>query len=290
MRVRPICAAVHHSDHLIQNSGSLDRRIRAFQCWVCATAQGLRLFYTPMASAIDQMTSELPCGLGPDAYSRWRASEIGGITDRLERQLILELVGDVKGCKILDVGCGDGEFAVELSMRGAIVVGIDASAEMIDAAKRRVVGRTGDIRFQVAKAEHIPSAAEQFDVVTAITILCFVDDAARIFQEIARVLRPGGRLIIGELGKWSIWAAGRRVRALLGSTLWRRGSFRTADELRGLAQRSGLVVETVRGAIYYPRCSAAARLMSAYDPLLSRHTTLGAAFLALCAVKPRGPD
>ena len=70
--------------------------------------------------------SELP-DLGPDVYARWRTSEIGTITERLEGQLILELVGDVSGCRVLDVGCGDGEFALELTKRGAVVTGIDAS-------------------------------------------------------------------------------------------------------------------------------------------------------------------
>jgi ubiquinone biosynthesis O-methyltransferase len=236
-------------------------------------------------------SSEPTCAipdLGPDAYARWRASEIGAITDRLERQLILGLVGDVRGCRVLDVGCGDGEFAVELKKRGAIVVGIDASAEMIDAAKSRSKLQNADVDFQVAMAERLPFPAGQFDVVTAITILCFVDDAAPVFQEIARVLRPGGRLVIGELGKQSTWAVGRRIRAWLGSRLWRRGRFRTANELRGLAEQAGLVVKTVRGAIYYPRWSVAARIMSPLDPVLSRLTTLGAGFLAIFAIKPTG--
>jgi len=224
--------------------------------------------------------------LGPEAYARWRASEIGTITERLERQLILELLGDVGGGRVLDVGCGDGEFAVELKKRGAIVVGIDASAEMIDAAKSRSKLQNADIDFQVAMAEHLPFLAGQFDVVTAITILCFVDDAAPVFREIARVLRPGGRLVIGELGKRSTWAAGRRIRAWLGSRLWRRGRFRTASELRGLAEQAGLVVKTVRGAIYYPRWGFAARIMSSLDPVLGRLITVGAGFVALSAVKP----
>jgi ubiquinone/menaquinone biosynthesis C-methylase UbiE len=128
--------------------------------------------------------------LGPEAYARWRASEIRVITERLERQLILGLVGDVSGCRILDVGCGDGEFAMELTRRGAIVTGIDASVEMIDAARRRATENNADIAFQVAMAERLPFPAEQFDVVTAITILCFVDDTAPVFREITRVLRP----------------------------------------------------------------------------------------------------
>ena len=226
--------------------------------------------------------------LGPNVYARWRASEIGTITERLERELILELVGDVSGCKVLDVGCGDVEFAVDLTKRGATVVGIDASAEMIDAAKGRAKLQNADVGFQVAMAEHLPFPAGQFDVVTAITILCFVDDAAPVFREIARVLRPGGRLVIGELGKWSTWAAGRRFRAWLGSPLWSRGRFRTGNELRNLAEEVGLIVKAVRGAVYYPRWGVAAWVLSSLDPVLSRHTTIGAGFVALSAVKPEG--
>jgi ubiquinone biosynthesis O-methyltransferase len=224
--------------------------------------------------------------LGPESYAQWRASELGTITERLERQLILELAGNVAGRQILDVGCGDGELTVELGKRGAKVVGIDVSADMIAAARARTKTHNADIAFQVATAEHLPFSAGQFDVVTAITILCFVDDATPVFQEIARVLRPGGRLIIGELGRWSTWAAGRRVRAWLGSRLWRRGRFRTAKELCHLAERAGLVVDTVRGAIYYPRWSPAARVMGPVDPILGRLTTVGAGFVALSAAKP----
>jgi ubiquinone biosynthesis O-methyltransferase len=226
--------------------------------------------------------------LGPKDYVRWRASAIGAITEHLERQLILELVGDVTGCRVLDVGCGDGELAIELRTRSATVIGVDASAAMIDAAKVRAKEHKADIAFRTATAEDLPFLAEQFDVVTAITILCFIDDAAPVLREIARVLRPGGRLVIGELGKWSWWAAGRRMRAWFGSPLWRRGRFRTANELRDLVEQAGLVVGSVRGAIYYPRWGLVARLLSRYDFTFSRVTTVGAGFVALSATKPKG--
>ena len=227
--------------------------------------------------------------LGPRAYARWRASKVGAITECLERRLILELVGDVRGRSILDVGCGDGDLAVELSKRGAKVTGIDASNSMIEAAKRRAQQHNADFAFQVAAVQHLPFRPEQFDIVVAITVLCFVENATPVFQEMARVLLPGGRLVIGELGKWSSWAAQRRIRGWLGSPLWRKGRFRTAQELRTLASQAGLAPGPVRGAIYFPRCGLAARLLTPCDPLFGRLSTVGAAFLALSAAKPMRP-
>ena len=227
--------------------------------------------------------------LGPESYQRWRKSEVGAITERLEATLILDLVGGVDGRSVLDIGCGDGTFAFELARRGAQATGIDASQAMIDAAKARAVQGHADVSFAVATAEQLPYAAGQFDVVTAITVLCFIDDAGPVFREFARVLRPGGRLVIGELGKWSSWAAARRIRAWRGSELWSRARFRTADELRDLATGAGLVVTGLRGAVFYPRCTLAARLLSPFDGTIGRLTTLGAGFVAMSAIKPQQP-
>lgn len=224
-------------------------------------------------------------GLGPEAYIDWRASDVGAITERLEQRLILELLGDVGGRTVLDMGCGDGKLAVALAKRGARVAATDASGPMIDAARSLAAEQDAEIRFEVATADRLPFPDASFDIVVAVTVLCFVEDAAPVFREMARVLRPGGRLVIGELGKWSTWAAQRRIRAWLGSPIWRRGRFRTAGELRALAGYAGLVPGPVRGAIYYPRWGWAARLLAPWDGRLGRMTTAGAAFIALSAMK-----
>lgn len=233
--------------------------------------------------------AERPCdipGLNPEAYARWRASEVGAITERLERRLILDLVGDVRGRSVLDVGCGDGDLAVALSKRGArAVVGVDASQSMIKSARQRAEQEQVDVAFQVATAQSLPFPPECFDIAVAVTILCFIEDATPVFREMARVLRPGGRLVIGELGLWSSWAVARRVRGWLGSELWRRATFRTSRELRALAKQAGLDATSVRGAIYYPRWTLAAKVLAPFDEWVGRLTTFGAAFLALEAEK-----
>jgi hypothetical protein len=102
----------------------------------------------------------------------------------------------------------------------------------------------------------------------------------------ARVLRPGGSLVIGDLGRLSSWAAIRRLRGRLGSATWKAARFRSAAELRALADEAGLSVATIRGAIFYPPVGTFARLMAPLDPWLGRRTTSCAAFIALRAVAP----
>lgn len=221
----------------------------------------------------------------PDIYAQWRGSKLGDITEALEDRLLLDLAGHIGDRDILDVGCGEGKLALKLSQRGARVFGIDASEAMIKAAKRNEASQDDRIHLAVGRIEQLPIASETFDLVVAKTVLCFVEDAAPVFNELARILRPGGTLVIGELGKWSTWAAGRRIRAWLGSSLWSKGRFRTKRELENLAENAGISVHTIRGAVYYPRWSWAAGMMAPIDSSIGRYTTLGAAFLALSGRK-----
>lgn len=225
--------------------------------------------------------------LGPDLYAGWRGSDLGDITEALEDRLLTALIGDTAGERVLEVGCGEGALAISLQRRGAAVTAVDPSWSMIASARDHARRADCGLALAQARGEQLPFGADGFDLVLAKTVLCFVDDGQPFVSEMARVLRPGGRLVIGELNRWSSWAAQRRIRAWLGSRLWRQGRFRTAGELRSLAETAGLDVEAIRGAVYYPRLTWAARYMAPFDARLARMTTLGAAFIAMAAVKPR---
>jgi ubiquinone/menaquinone biosynthesis C-methylase UbiE len=230
--------------------------------------------------------TKAPTTIGPQAYVGWRATSLGAITEAVEHRVIFDLMGELAGKKFLDVGCGDGALVCAVAASGAAATGVDPDPAMLAASRLRV-GQAGlEATFVEGQVERLPFPDSSFDVVASVTVLCFVGDAAGALREMARVLRPGGRLVLGELGRWSSWAALRRVRAWLGSTTWRKARFRTPRELRALAQQAVLLVTAVRGAVYYPLADLPARLLAPIDPWLGRVTTIGAAFVALGAVKP----
>lgn len=228
------------------------------------------------AQAVEKLT---------ESYVRWRSSRLGQITDALERQLLARLLGRVAGKKLLDVGCGDGAMAFELARQGATVTALDADPSMMAAARLRAENENTRIQLVEGSAESLPFDDATFDVVVAVTVLCFVPDAEHAVMEIARVLKPEGRLVVGELGRWSLWAAQRRIRGWIGHPVWRAVKFRTAADLRRLADAAGLRVVAIQGAVHYPPCGVAARFLAPVDLWLGQDKTFGAAFLAMSAVK-----
>jgi ubiquinone/menaquinone biosynthesis C-methylase UbiE len=98
--------------------------------------------------------------------------------------------------RLVDVGCGTGRFAVLAAERlGARVWGVDTSAEMLREAKGRPGAR--GVGWRRAEAGHLPFRDGWFDAAHSHLVLHLVDDLPRAIAELARVLAPGGRLVVG---------------------------------------------------------------------------------------------
>ena len=114
------------------------------------------------------------------------------------RHALVDAVGADADDVVLDVATGTGLVAVELARRyGCRVVGLDRSADMLTEASRRNGLITGLVN---ARAERLPFADATFDHLTFTYLLRYVDDPAATVTELARVLKPGGRLAALEFG------------------------------------------------------------------------------------------
>ena len=145
------------------------------------------------------------------------------------------------GERILDLGCGDGVLTSQIAARGAVVLGIDASAEMLAAAHARGL----DVRL--LDAQQLPFDSE-FDGVFTNAVLHWIKNADAVVQGVARALKPGGRFV-GEFGgHTNIAAITVALRAVLpkygiaAPTDW---YYPTADEYRRRLETAGLTVEDI---------------------------------------------
>ncbi|MGW3168456.1 class I SAM-dependent methyltransferase [Streptomyces sp. NPDC001142] len=120
-------------------------------------------------------------------------NETNLINGHYERPAMLALAGDVAGRRILDADCGSGPLSAALRDRGAIVSGFDASAGMLELARRRL-GDSADL--QVADlGSPLTYPDDTFDDVVASLVLHYLEDWGPALAELRRILKPGGRLI-----------------------------------------------------------------------------------------------
>ncbi|HUY51879.1 MAG TPA: class I SAM-dependent methyltransferase [Streptosporangiaceae bacterium] len=145
------------------------------------------------------MTGLAATGAAPAVrYDAWFDSHWGRYAWRIETAAVLAALGPLPGRRIADIGCGTGRLLGSLTRRGASVVGIDADPAMLAlAATRGPVAR--------ADAHRLPLAGASMDATVTVATLEFTADPAQVLAEMARITRPGGRLVAAVLNPASPW-------------------------------------------------------------------------------------
>lgn len=138
----------------------------------------VQAMFDRIARVYDRMNGLMTVGM----HHRWR-----------ERAVDLARVGP--GSRALDVATGTGDLAMALQARGADVVAMDFSERMLEIARTKAPG----IRFEAGNALALPYADGEFDAVTVGFGARNFSDLARGLREMARVTRPGGRVVVLEI-------------------------------------------------------------------------------------------
>jgi ubiquinone/menaquinone biosynthesis C-methylase UbiE len=134
--------------------------------------------------------------------SLWEKGDFTRIADTMRESgdALVQRLGITKGLKVLDLGCGDGTTAVPEAKLGADVLGVDIARNLVEAGNRRAAeqGLT-NLKFQEGDATNLEQFPDKaFDLVVSIFGAMFEPRPFEVAKEMARVTRPGGRIVMGN--------------------------------------------------------------------------------------------
>lgn len=222
LTVSELCAVVQ----LPQSTVSRHLRILADEGWVTPRAEGTSRFYRRSrrlegdAARLWEVVRDSLAGSAEAAQDEERALEVlsrrrarsqeffssaAGQWDEVRADLfgrrpelpaLLALLDP--SWRVGDLGCGTGQLAGTLAPFVSRVVAVDESAEMLDAARRRLADETA-VELRQGRLEALPVETESLDAAVLMLVLHYLPDPVRAVEEAYRVVRPGGRLLVMDM-------------------------------------------------------------------------------------------
>ena len=171
------------------------------------------------------------------------------------RLQFVERFVDLRGLRVLDVGCGGGILSEALAERGATVLGIDLAESALQAAEAHRAGQA--VEYRLESSREVAARGETFDAVTCMEMLEHVADPAAVLRDIHALLKPGGwaffstinRTLKARLG--AVYAAEYLLRLVPQGT-HQYDWFIKPAELSRMAERAGLTPVAFCGMDYLP--------------------------------------
>lgn len=223
LTVTELCAVLQ----LPQSTVSRHLKTLADDGWVSSRRDGTSRYYGMSVDDLDDSAGRLwplireqvadTAGAGQDArrlasvLARRRStsqaffSSVSGEWDRLRSELfgdtsylyaLLGLLG--RDLVVGDLGCGTGQMAALVAPHVGRVIAVDGSSDMLQAARERLDG-VANVEFRTGALEALPIDEAQLDVALVALVLHHLADPATALNEVARVLRPGGRVLIVDM-------------------------------------------------------------------------------------------
>ena len=167
-------------------------------------------------------------------YDAWYQSKLGSFVDEVETGCALRLFKAQPGMKVLDIGCGTGNFSIKLARLGCKVTGVDISAEMLKVAKEKAKSQGLDIEFHLMDAYELGFPDEYFDGVSSMAAFEFIPDPPRAMAEIFRVVKKGGLIMIGTINKDSKWGQLYLSEEFQKNSVFKHADLKGMDDLKQL--------------------------------------------------------
>ncbi|MDD3861315.1 MAG: class I SAM-dependent methyltransferase [Candidatus Gracilibacteria bacterium] len=133
---------------------------------------------------------------GYDKYASFYDEKLDFL-DGFEGEEIWKMIGKAEGKRVLDAGCGTGRLIKILFEKGAFVTGLDIAPEMLKIAGKKFK----KAEFVEGNVEKMPFEDDSFDMVTAGFVIVHLKDLRKFFDEVYRILKPGGVFILTNVNQ-----------------------------------------------------------------------------------------
>lgn len=187
---------------------------------------------------------------------RW-TGPIGNYVHRQYERLVAESLPIIPGARYLEVGCGTGRFTVPVAAHGVDLTAVDISDEMLATTRGKLQATPAvkqEVRLLKVDARESGFPAESYDVVFSFNVINHVPEYERLITEVARVLKPGGCLVVGYPSLWSVYLPYAMLVNLTRRSI-RRGVYTRWPSTPSLVRQAktlGLQVERSRGMLHCP--------------------------------------
>lgn len=170
-------------------------------------------------------------------YDAWYETELGRTVDQLQKDLVYSLLQPRHGQRLLEIGCGTGNYTVELVQRGLVVEAVDASKNMLEQTRKKLEGLSLQAKLIHGNIQELELSPGKFDAVLAVTSLEFFTEPTLVLAKAYDSLKLGGRLVVGIIAT-SPWSAfyKREAKKDPGS-VYNHATFYTEEELLRLLPR-----------------------------------------------------
>ena len=184
-----------------------------------------------------------------NVYDEWYETKLGKHVDSVESECAFNLLKIEKGMRVLDIGCGTGNFSIKLAKKGCKVTGIDLSDKMLDLAREKTAKKNLFIDYYNMSVYNIKFPTQHFDAIFSMATFEFVRDMEKAINEAFRVCKDKGQIMIGTINRDSKWGELYNSEEFQKNSVFKYAQLRTPEELKQL--KSDKIVSTAE-CLYIP--------------------------------------